>query len=135
MLRDELEDALAGVRQLLGRRATVGSPGDRSRLDLLTQTGDADLEELIEVAGEDRRNFTRSRSGFRASRASYRTRALNSSQDSSRFRYGNWGASRLATRRGRAPTVVAAGGPGSTAAMSSGRLLCCGLAGEDSTAR
>ena len=57
MLRDELEDALAGVRQLLGRGATVGSAGNRSRVDLLTQTGDADLEELIEVAGEDRREL------------------------------------------------------------------------------
>ena len=54
---DELEDPLAGRRELLAggpavrRRATVAG------LDLLAQAGDADLEELVEVAGEDRQEL------------------------------------------------------------------------------
>ena len=67
------------------------------------------------------RNLTRSRSGLRASRASWRTRALNSSQDSSRFRYGSSGCS-LRARRGRAGARDEARVPGSTAAISRGRL-------------
>ena len=50
---DEVEDALAGGRQLLVGGAPVGRAGDLAGLDLLAQAGDADLEELVEVAGED----------------------------------------------------------------------------------
>ena len=50
---DERQDPLAGRRQLLPGRPPVGGPGDGARLDLLAQAGDADLEELVEVAGED----------------------------------------------------------------------------------
>ncbi len=67
------------------------------------------------------RNLTRSRSGFRSSRASCRTRALNSSQDSSRLRYGNVALARVA-RRWRGATVGRAGAPGSMAAMGEGVL-------------
>ncbi len=49
----ELEDALARRGQLLGRRVAVGRAGDGAGLDLLAQAGDPDLEELVEVAGED----------------------------------------------------------------------------------
>ncbi len=57
MLGDELEDSLAGGGELLGRGVAVGRPGDGTRLDLLAQAGDADLEELVEVAGEDGREL------------------------------------------------------------------------------
>ena len=50
---DELEDARAGGRKLLLGGAPIGRTGDLAGLDLLAQAGDADLEELIEVAGED----------------------------------------------------------------------------------
>ncbi len=49
----ELEDALPGGGELLLGRPAVGRPGDLAGLDLLAQAGDADLEELVEVAGED----------------------------------------------------------------------------------
>ena len=50
---DELEHALAGRGQLLGRGAAVRGAGDLAGLDLLAQAGDPDLEELVEVARED----------------------------------------------------------------------------------
>ena len=50
---DELEDARAGGRELLLGGPPVGRAGDLAGLDLLAQAGDADLEELVEVAGED----------------------------------------------------------------------------------
>ena len=51
------QDALAGRRQLLPGRPPVGRAGDGAGLDLLAQAGDADLEELVEVAGEDRQEL------------------------------------------------------------------------------
>src|SRR5262245_1410028 len=57
MLGDELEDAFPGRGELLGRRAPIRRPGDGPGLDLLTQASDPDLEELVEVAGEDRREL------------------------------------------------------------------------------
>ncbi len=54
---DELEDARAGGRELLLGRAAVGRTGDAAGLDLLAQAGDADLEELVEVAREDRQEL------------------------------------------------------------------------------
>ncbi len=50
---DELEDALARGGQLLVGGPAVGRAGDLAGLDLLAQAGDPDLEELVEVAGED----------------------------------------------------------------------------------
>ena len=50
---DELEDALAGGGELLVGGPAVGRAGDLAGLDLLAQAGDPDLEELVEVAGED----------------------------------------------------------------------------------
>ena len=50
---DELEHALARGGELLLGGPAVGRAGDLAGLDLLAQTGDADLEELVEVAGED----------------------------------------------------------------------------------
>jgi hypothetical protein len=57
VLGDELEHALARLRDLLGGRPSVRRAGDGTRLDLLAQPGDPDLEELIEVAGEDGREL------------------------------------------------------------------------------
>ena len=68
---DEAEDALAGDGQLLVRRAAVGRAGDLAGLDLLAQTGDPDLEELVEVVGEDGQELDpleRAGSGRRAPR-------------------------------------------------------------------
>ena len=53
MVGDELEHALARGRELLVGGQAVGRAGDLARLDLLAQAGDADLEELVEVARED----------------------------------------------------------------------------------
>ncbi len=53
VIGDELEDALAGRGQLLVGGPAVGRAGDLAGLDLLAQAGDPDLEELVEVAGED----------------------------------------------------------------------------------
>ena len=53
VVRDELEDARAGGRELLLGGAPIGRAGDLAGLDLLAQAGDADLEELVEVVGED----------------------------------------------------------------------------------
>src|SRR4051812_4824609 len=86
------------------------------------------------------RNLTRSRSGFRSSRASCRTRALNSSHDSSRFRYGYVALARVA-RRWRGATVGRAGAPGSIAAIETvsftwgrdGSRRASAPAAEDST--
>ena len=50
---DEFEDARAGGRELLVGSAPIGRTGDLAGLDLLAQAGHADLEELIEVVGED----------------------------------------------------------------------------------
>ena len=52
---DEFEYPFPGGRELFRRRPPVGRSGDGARLDLLTQAGDTDLEELVEVASEDRR--------------------------------------------------------------------------------
>ena len=57
VLGDELEHALPSLRELLCRRATVRRAGDGPGLHLLAQPGDADLEELVEVAGKDRREL------------------------------------------------------------------------------
>ena len=52
---DELQDALARRRQLLVGGPAVARPMRHAPgLHLLAQAGDADLEELVEVAGEDR---------------------------------------------------------------------------------
>ncbi len=53
MVGDELEDARTDRRQLLVGGPAVGGAGDLAGLDLLAQAGDPDLEELVEVAGED----------------------------------------------------------------------------------
>ena len=103
--------------ELFGRRPAIRSVGDRAGLDLLAQAGDADLEELVEVAGEDGQEPRRSSRGLRSSRASWRTRALNSSHDSSRLRYGSSGLG-FGARRGRGETTV-----------GSGRALVAGLDG------
>ena len=54
---DELEDPRASRRELLLGRPAVGRTGDAAGLELLTQAGDADLEELVEVAREDRQEL------------------------------------------------------------------------------
>ena len=59
------------------------------------------------------RNFTRSSSGLRASRASWRTRALNSSHDSSRLRIGRL----LVAPDRRRPRPTRGPGAGRTVAM------------------
>src|SRR3954454_12725157 len=89
------------------------------------------------------RNLARSSNGLRSSRASWSTRALNSSQDSSRLMNGDSGRG-LGTRRGRGGTAgrADAGAPGSTAAIVPAQSSVGGfgprvrrpcLAGEDST--
>ncbi|MNN36124.1 hypothetical protein D3C81_1500040 [compost metagenome] len=48
---------LADARQGLVRLQTVGTGLFTGEVDLLLQAGDADLEELVEVAGEDQQEF------------------------------------------------------------------------------
>ena len=57
VVRHEPERALADGRELLLGRPPVGGSGDLAGLDLLAQAGDAHLEELVEVAGEDRQEL------------------------------------------------------------------------------
>ena len=57
MLGDELQHAFARGRELFSRRPTVRRARHGASLHLLAQAGDADLEELVEVAGEDRREL------------------------------------------------------------------------------
>ena len=106
---DELADAAPDLRSSCS--VGVMAVGDAARAPACacaSQARDADLEELVEVAtAKIARNFTRSSSGLRASPASWRTRALNSSQDSSRLRIGPR-CSRCERRRG----LPAARGPG-----------------------
>ena len=86
------------------------------------------------------RNLTRSSSGLRSSRASKSTRALNSSHDSSRLRYGRWRRVR-GVRRGRTAIDGRGRAPGSTAAIRWAGSWWYGQgrtrpsAGEDSTSR
>ena len=53
LLGDQALDPGSDLGQLLGCRSAIGRGGGRSGRDLLPETGHADLEELIEVAGED----------------------------------------------------------------------------------
>ena len=53
LVGDELQDPSASRGQLLRRRPAIGRASHGAGLDLLAQTGDTDLEELVEVAGED----------------------------------------------------------------------------------
>ena len=81
VLGDELEDPLAGGGQLLGRpsgrraRARPSRPATCWRRPAI-RTWKNSSRLFAKIV----RNFTRSRRGFRSSRASWRTRALNSSQ-------------------------------------------------------
>ena len=54
---DELEHALARGRELFLGGPAVGRAGDLAGLDLLAQAGHAHLEELVEVAREDRQEL------------------------------------------------------------------------------
>jgi hypothetical protein len=75
------DELLVGVRP-------VGLDLDDGPAGLGEEPRDADHEELVEVGEEDARgNLTRSKRGTSCDAASARTRALNSSQESSRFRY------------------------------------------------
>ena len=53
LLLEQLAVAAPDGRQLLGRGLLAGRGGDRVGLGLLHQARDADLEELVHVAGED----------------------------------------------------------------------------------
>ena len=54
MVRRQLEHSLPDRGELVLGGPAVGRQRGLARLDLLAQTGDADLEELVEIAGEDR---------------------------------------------------------------------------------
>ena len=72
------------------RRGRVARPA----ADLLPQPGDADLEELVEVAAEDREELDALEQRLRASSAaSASTRSSKSSRESSRFRNTGWSSS------------------------------------------
>ena len=81
----DLGELLLGPHPVRGR-------GDDPRLDLLQQTGDPDLEELVEVLRTDREELHPRQDRPPSSSASARTRSLKSSQDSSRLRYREAGS-------------------------------------------
>jgi predicted nucleic acid-binding OB-fold protein len=72
--------------QLLARRQAVHAVFRDARFHLLDQTGHADLEELVEIGGDDREELHRSSSGCRLFCACSSTRRLNASQESSRLK-------------------------------------------------
>ena len=115
VLGDELEDAAAGRGELLGRRPAVRRVGEAPASTCWRRPATRIWKNSSRMPAKIVRNFTRSRSGLRASRASYRTRALKSSHDSSRLRYGalvsrRGRTARAAGRRGRAAVVGSDGG-------------------------
>ena len=57
MIGDELEDPGAGGGELFLGGPAVGRPRDAAGLELLAQAGDPDLEELVEIAREDRQEL------------------------------------------------------------------------------
>src|SRR4051794_41637026 len=50
---DEVEDTRPGGRELFVGRPAIGRSSDLPCLDLLAQAGDSDLEEFVEVVGDD----------------------------------------------------------------------------------
>ena len=104
---DELADALADGGELLLGGPAVGRAGDASDSSCWRRPATRTWKNSSRLPAKMARNLTRSRSGLRSSRASWSTRALNSSQLSSRLRIGpRW--SRAARRRPR----LATRGPG-----------------------
>ena len=86
---DEVEDALPRGRRAARRR--VRPSGERATLPASTcwrRPAIRTWKNSSRLPAKIVRNLTRSSRGLRSSRASWRTRALNSSQDSSRLRYG-----------------------------------------------
>ena len=57
MFADQLEDSRASGRQLFLGGPAVGRAGGFAGLDLLAKAGHANLEELVQVAGEDRQEL------------------------------------------------------------------------------
>ena len=83
----QLGDALLDRLERVGRREAVGRAHREAGLGLAHQAGDADLEELVQVVGEDGAELDaleQRRTVSSATRSS--TRALNSIHDSSRLR-------------------------------------------------
>ncbi len=84
---EELLDPLADLQELLGRGAAVEGGGADPGDHLLLQAGHPDLEELVEVLAEDGQELgPLEQRARRGPTARARTRALKSSQESSRFR-------------------------------------------------
>ena len=83
----ELDHALADLVDRLARRAPVGAARRDAGVDLVVQARDADHEELVEVGRVDRRRTSRARAAARSgSSASWSTRSLKSSHESSRLK-------------------------------------------------
>ena len=79
--------AVADLEQLLGRRAPVGRGGGDAGRHLVLQAGHPDLEELVEVLAEDGEELgPLEQRHVGVARPVASTRALKSSQESSRFR-------------------------------------------------
>ena len=96
--RTRVADRLRAARRPSGRRASGATlPASTCWRRPATRTWKNSSRLPAKIA----RNLTRSSSGLRSSRASYRTRALNSSQDSSRLMYGSGASARRAARRAR----------------------------------
>ena len=128
MVGDELEHALARGRELLVGGPAVGRAGDLAGLDLLAQAGDADLEELVEVAREDGQELDplEQRVALVARLVEHAGVELEPRQLA--VEVGERAPSAGVARRGRAATTATAGragAPGSIAAIG----WCSGLFG------
>ena len=82
----QLRHACLELGERLGRRQPVGRADRESCRLLAHQAGHADHEELVEVGGEDRAELHALEQRLLSSQARSRTRALNSTHDSSRLR-------------------------------------------------
>ena len=109
LLADQVLDPVTDLEQLLARRRPSGESCVDAGGHLVLQGGHPDLEELVEVGEKMAQNFTRSSSGVPGSAASASTRALKSSQESSRFRSRGGGPSAGSTRDDTPFSVVQQG--------------------------
>ena len=140
VLGDELEDPRRGRPRAAPRRS--GRRASGRRLPASTcwrRPATRTWKNSSRLPAKMARNLTRSSSGLRSSRASRRTRALNSSHDSSRLRYGQLAPRARAFGAGGRRSTGGRRAPGSTAAIRRAGSWCVRIgphaapAGEDST--
>ena len=116
----DLLSAFADAAQLFARGQAVGGTHRQTHLVATLQAGDPDHVELVEVRGEDREELRPLEQRERVSAASASTRALKSSQLSSRLRYRSSGSALSTVGAVAAGGASGAESPGTTS-VSLGR--------------